>query len=165
MLWKCFSLCAEPLKSWHNFTPRSAESFTTHILLTINFPCWYALFASHWATGVFKKLSSRPVIWKRLQESSPINADISFETIVGILQKDRLAFKILSAIFCFVLLSTSLLYNANEASSSIIYHKWHLKLVTAALAMTESMSAYVINEFISKRSFFGPEDEIAADSH
>ena len=40
-----------------------------------------------------------------------------------------------------------------------------LELVTAALAMTESMSVYVINEFTSKILVFDAEDEVAAESH
>jgi len=39
-----------------------------------------------------------------------------------------------------------------------------LELVAAALAMTESMSVYVINEFASKILFFDAEDFDAEDA-
>ena len=112
---------------------------------------------------------SRPMIWKKLQASSPINSDRSSETLVGILQKagfpnpephhlehnlSRLACKMLSVVFCCALLSTWLLCDANRNSSSVTYHKWGLMLFATALAIIESVPPWcVISVFMSKRSF------------
>ena len=75
----------------------------------------------------------------------------------------RLVFRILHAIFCFVLLSTSLLYNANVASSSVAYHKRRLKLFAAALTTTELMSAYY-KCIYKHKMIFGTDHAVATDT-
>ena len=72
-------------------------------------------------------------------------------------------FRILHAIFCFVLLSTSLLYNANVASSSVAYHKRRLKLFAAALTTTELMSAYY-KCIYKHKMIFGTDHAVATDT-